>query len=593
MDGRRGSLRPSTLGQVALLAAAVAFALVAQWVRIEAGWSVQWVVSDLVPGLAFLVVGVVAWRRRPGNRIGPLLFATGLSWFVGTYGATIEPTVGRLAYAFQGYYDAFLAWLVLAYPSGRLTSRGARIAVGLFFTTLGVRTIARLATFQVPGSYDLANPAEVDRYIGDTRLRENLDLGFAILITGIAILVLALIVHRWRATSGAGRRVVVPILIGGLAVAGGIVAELLTGFVRPASFEARILLVDLGDYITSATGLLVPLGFLYGIARTRRARSGVADLVVQLGDPGRAPPLREVLARALRDPSLVLAYPVPGSDGFVDAEGRPVIMPARDGMDRAVTRIESNGETIAALVHDAALAEEQALVTSVAAAARMALDNERLQAEVRAQLEEVRASRARIVSAGDEQRRRIERDLHDGAQQRLVTLALALQLARGQAGAAGTELASLLERACQELESALGELRELARGVHPSLLAEAGLGAAIEALAERAPVPVEVSVSLPPGRPRPEVEATAYFIVSESLANMAKHAAASRATVVLTGDERTLEVEIRDDGVGGADPRQGSGLVGLADRVAAIGGRLDVSSPPGGGTSIRAVLPCA
>ncbi|MEO5703552.1 MAG: sensor histidine kinase, partial [Candidatus Limnocylindrales bacterium] len=288
----------------------------------------------------------------------------------------------------------------------------------------------------------------------------------------------------------------------------------------------------------------------------------------------------------------VVAYPVPGSTTFVDADGRAVLMPDPTSTDRAVTLIERGGETIAALVHDAALAEEQTLVRSVAAAARMALDNERLQAEVRAQLEDVRASRARIVTAGDAERRRIERDLHDGAQQRLVTMALALQMAR-RVGGETPELTSLLDRAGQELESALSELRELARGVHPPLLVEGGLGPAVEALAERAPLPVEVTVDAAVGRPAPSIEAAAFFVVSESLANVAKHASANRAWVRITGDRATLRVEIRDDGVGGADARRGSGLVGLGDRVAAVGGRFEVASPPGGGTTITAVLPCA
>ena len=367
--------------------------------------------------------------------------------------------------------------------------------------------------------------------------------------------------------------------------------EFIARYIRPDSIEARMLLDDAGQYITSATGILVPLAFLFGSARTRLARAGVADLVVQLGDPNRAPPLREILARALRDPTVQIAYPVPGSERYVDADGRPVELPTPDQPDRAVTRLERDGETIAVLVHDAALAEEQALVTSVAAAARMALDNERLRAEVRAQLEEVRASRARIVSAGDTERRRIERDLHDGAQQRLVTLALALDMARRVAGEA-PELTALLERAGQELDSALVELRELARGVHPSILTEAGLGAAVEALAERVPIPVELSVVLPAERPRADVEAAAYFVVSEALVNIAKHSSAQRASVRIVGNGTTLSVEVHDDGVGGADAKRGSGLIGLADRVAAVGGRFDTASPLGGGTTITAVLPC-
>jgi signal transduction histidine kinase len=213
-----------------------------------------------------------------------------------------------------------------------------------------------------------------------------------------------------------------------------------------------------------------------------------------------------------------------------------------------------------------------------------------LQAEVRAQLEDVRASRARIVAAGDAERRRVERDLHDGAQQRLVTLALALQLARAQASGSDATLPDTLDRATTELELALAELRELARGLHPTILVEDGLAAAVESLADRSPVPV--GVRAPDSRFAPELEATAYFVVAEALTNVAKYAAATRASVSIDRHDDVLVVEISDDGLGGADPGRGSGLRGLDDRVAAAGGRLSVVSRPGEGTTIRADIPC-
>ncbi len=227
----------------------------------------------------------------------------------------------------------------------------------------------------------------------------------------------------------------------------------------------------------------------------------------------------------------------------------------------------------------------------MAAATRLAIENERLTAEVRTQLEEVRASRARIVVAGDAERRRVERDLHDGAQQRLVTLALALQVARGQVGASNEPLAGSLDRAGRELELALAELRELARGLHPTVLTEEGLAVAVEALADRTPVPVTVRV--PADRFRPEVEAAAYYVVAEALTNVVKYARASAVTLEIDQRDGVLAVQVADDGVGGANPAAGSGLRGLADRVAAIGGTLVVSSTPGAGTVVRAEIPCA
>jgi signal transduction histidine kinase len=241
-------------------------------------------------------------------------------------------------------------------------------------------------------------------------------------------------------------------------------------------------------------------------------------------------------------------------------------------------------------VHDPALLEQQALLRSAGAAARLALENERLQAELRAQLAEVRASRARIVHAGDDERRRVERDLHDGAQQRLLGIRLALQLARGRLADGGATVDELLAEADAEVVGALEELRALARGIHPAILTEEGLAPALAALARRAPVPVEVTVRRE-RLPAP-IESTAYFVAAEGLANVAKHAHASRASIEVTSANGRIAVEVADDGVGGADAA-GAGLRGLRDRVEALDGRLEVESPAGGGTRISAAIPCA
>ena len=235
------------------------------------------------------------------------------------------------------------------------------------------------------------------------------------------------------------------------------------------------------------------------------------------------------------------------------------------------------------------------MVRSVAAATRLALENERLTAEVLTQLGEVRASRARIVLAGDAERRRVERDLHDGAQQRLVTLALALRIARDRLDGSDPRVGASLDQASHELDLALAELRALARGLHPTVLTEEGLAAAVEALGDRSPVPVAVFVApeVAERRCATDVEAAAYFVVAEALTNVAKYAHASRSTVRIGRTEGVLSVEITDDGVGGADVGRGSGLRGLDDRVAAAGGRFDVVSVPGAGTTVRAEIPCA
>jgi signal transduction histidine kinase len=256
-----------------------------------------------------------------------------------------------------------------------------------------------------------------------------------------------------------------------------------------------------------------------------------------------------------------------------------------------VTVLEREGNRLAALTHDRALAEEEPeLIEAVGAAASLALENARLQAELRAQLAEVRASRMRIIAAGDAERRRIERDLHDGAQQRLLGIRLALQLAHGKLAVGGAPLDELLAQADAEVVGALEELRALARGIHPAILTDDGLAPALAALARRTPLPVDLSVCserLPPG-----VEATAYFVAAEALANVVKHAAASRATVAVARTNGTVAVEVTDDGRGGADPA-GTGLRGLRDRVEALDGRLHVESPAAGGSRVTAAIPCA
>jgi len=258
-----------------------------------------------------------------------------------------------------------------------------------------------------------------------------------------------------------------------------------------------------------------------------------------------------------------------------------------------VTVLESDGEPIAALVHDGSLSDDPRLLDAAGAAARLAIENARLQAELRAQLAQVQESRARIVAAGDDQRRRIERDIHDGAQQRLVALALELRAAQKRLGGElGPEFDEVLADAVDELQLAVGELRELARGVHPAILTEDGLGAALESLADRTPIPVRI-VAAPDRRLPSEIEGAAYFVACEALANAVKHADATSVTISAAGRNGTLVIEVVDNGVGGASMNGGgSGLRGLCDRVEAHGGRLRIESPPGEGTRVVGELPC-
>jgi signal transduction histidine kinase len=319
------------------------------------------------------------------------------------------------------------------------------------------------------------------------------------------------------------------------------------------------------------------------------ARGAVADLVVKLSD---APPperLRDALAGALDDPTLEVAYWSDTDRAYLDPSGAPV--EPRTDSGRAATYLERDGKPLAVILHDPALAEDPGLVAAVAAAVRLAVDNERLAAEVRSQLVEVQASRARIVEASDAERRRIERNLHDGAQQRLVALSLALRRAQAQLpDDAGPELTATLDGASAQLKTALAELRELARGIHPVILTEAGLGPALETLALTSPVPATIRLDLP-DEVAPPVAAAAYYVAAEALANVAKYADATRVVLVAEIEADAVRIEVHDDGRGGADPAAGSGLRGLADRVAALDGRLDVASPVGEGTTVVARIP--
>jgi signal transduction histidine kinase len=334
---------------------------------------------------------------------------------------------------------------------------------------------------------------------------------------------------------------------------------------------------------------LAPIAFLVGLLYTRLARSAVGELLLELrANPGPTH-LRDALARALRDPTLTLAYWLPEFGSWADLDGRPVTL-AELGDGRATRMIDSGGQRVAALLHDPALDGEPELLDGVAAAAAIALENGRLHAELRARLEELRGSRARIVEAGDAERRRLERNLHDGAQQRLVGVALQLQLLRSRIQSDPAAAEELASAATEELTQSLQELRELARGLHPAVL-EHGLKAALHALAARSAVPVSVAYEAIGDLSEPAALA-AYFVASEALANVAKYAGATAVALRVSDAGDMVAIEIADDGVGGADDSRGSGLRGLADRVEALGGRLRVSSPPGTGTTVTAELPC-
>ena len=395
---------------------------------------------------------------------------------------------------------------------------------------------------------------------------------------------LVILVRRWRRATPSQRRFLVPVYSAGVAVAILLISTI--------ALQAGGLDSDALDALAVAAMVpfgLVPYLFLATLIRARMIQSGaVGELIARISEAPRRGELREELVRALKDPTLELFYWLPENERFVDGRGRPVELPAR-GSGRGVTPVERDGDLVAAIVHDELVVDTE--LASIAAAAAMAIENERLDAELRAKVAELRASRSRMLRIGLEERRRLERDLHDGAQQRLVSLALNMRLARDRMREDPAAAERLLDGAGAELDAALEELRELARGIHPAVLSDRGLDAALETLAHRAPLPVELNREERERLPE-AIELAAYFVVAEALTNVAKYAQATHAKVNVGRHNGRLVVEVADDGVGGADPGNGTGLRGLADRLAVIEGRLEVESPPGRGTRIRARIPC-
>ena len=545
-----------------------------------------WIVLDVVIGGGFTAVGLFAWYRRPDNRVGALMVATAFAWYFVVAGNTEPAALWTFGQLFSNLFAATAIHLLLAFPSGRLETELDRVVVGIAYVATTVLWLPVLL---------FSDPAD----FGCTDCPENLllidaDAGFtdayfdALGVVGIAVMVtvLARLFQRWRRASAPLRRVVGPVFLVGGAFMVALAALLAAGLFEPFGHGVTMSIF----YACAVAFGLVPYVFLAGLVRGRWLRGrGLGTLINRLGQPHQAGTLRAELARALGDPSVELAYWLPDSGQHVDADGRPVELPPA-GAGRAVTEVERDGRPIGAIVHDPALLDDPEQVRAAGAAAALALENARLEAELRAKVEELSASRARIVDSGYAARRRLERDLHDGAQQRLVSLALSLRILRSQV-AGDPDAVEELDSARGELDQALAELRELARGIHPSVLTDRGLDVALDGLARRAPLPVDLE-ELPTERLPDRVESAAYFVVAEALTNVAKYAHATRACVNVRRLDGQVLVEVSDDGVGGADPATGSGLRGLLDRVSAVGGRLEVDSRPGQGTTVRAAIPC-
>lgn len=510
---------------VALVAGGVALGVVAEWSAYLPD-NPDLAAGDFAVGLAFIGGGALALRRSTAT--GALMAATGFAWFLGGL-------AGGLVFLHRGP----LVHLLLAYPRGRLDSRFDRVVVAAAYADGVVYALGR----------------------------SNL----ATLVLLAAVLAAAL--ARYATAGGPERRARAAALAATVGIVAVLTAAAVTRLTEAGASDALLWAYEV-VLVLMAVGLCADL--LWG----RWTQAAVTGLVVDLGDLESEATLRARLARSVGDPSLELGYWHPDLARYVDEAGETIAHPQAPS-DRAVLLVSGEEDKPAAIiVHDPAVLDEPALADAVIAAVRIAVANVGLQARLQVKVEEVRASRRRLVEAADAERRRLERDLREAAEPRLKTIAGLLEDSRPDAGEMGHDLDAIRE-----------DLADLARGLHPRTLTESGLAAALEELAGRLPLPVEVSADeaqLPPA-----VAAAAYFVCSEGLANAVKHAGASHVRLTARRLDRNLVVEVSDDGAGGANLGRGSGLQGLADRVEALGGQLLMDSAPGAGTRLRAEIPVA
>jgi signal transduction histidine kinase len=538
-------------------------------------------VADITAGLGVVIAGGLACAQPRARRLGLLVLLAGLAWFGADWeGAENGPVALRsLGAVVAPFMLALVFHLALALPGGRLRSPAARAVTAAAYGITAMVGIGRaLIRDPLLDLYCWRNCRDNSFLVypdpGIAGALEDLRLWSAL---AIALGLVAFGAYRLFAASGPGRRALLPLLapamLVGASEAAYAVALLRTPLEDPerADFAAIFLARSL-----SFTALA--LGLAWSVLQVPRTRARVARLANDLGE---APPpgtLREALAAALGDPGIDVLYTRAGSQQLIDADGRPTDLPAPG---RAVARITRGDRPLALVLHDPALVDEPELERALGSAAKLSVENEALRAEALGRLHELRASRARIVETGDATRRQLERNLHDGAQQRLLALSYDLRLARaGAAADRDTRLAALLDEAGDETAAALDELRELAHGIYPAILSEAGLPPALATLADGAQLPVELE-EVAPGRQPRAVEATTYVTVAEAIDDAARRGATFLSARVQRDGDR-LVVTVEDDGA-----RRSAGLVHVADRVGALGGALEV-----GDRALRAEIPC-
>jgi signal transduction histidine kinase len=556
-----------------------------------AGTSLPGAVAELAAGWALIAAGVAETWRRPASPAGLLLAGAGIGWFFAVWN---NPGLGSpAAFTFGLIVSALAAPLVahaaLAYPTGRLASRLDLCVLVVAYAGAGLVLGLLPALFFDPGRQGCALCAANLVLI---RSEPGLVNGFLwaglLLGLGWVLALVAVGVRRLGNASPPRRRLLFPVLVPAagfiLLVGADFAHSLPRGTVSNDPFEYRLWLGE------AAFLVLMALGVSWAWIRDRRTRSAVVRLVI---DAAQSPPrggLRDVLAGMLGDTGLELAYRVGEPPRHVRADGQPAN--ARPGGDEAATPLVREGRTVAILRHRAGLLDDPRLVQEVVAATRLGMENERLHAEVLAQFEDLRAAQARIVATGDVERQRLERDLHDGAQQRLVGLSLALRLIRpGPDLAPATRLSGLIDQADRELRRAIGELRDLAHGIYPAVLADEGLAAAVEALADTRPTPVVIA-GLPQERLPAAVEAAGYFLIAEASELIGTPTGTEGVTVAAEHDADRLVVHITADPVAGSGLPSPGTLTDVADRIGALGGWLHAEHAPGGALTIEAEIPC-
>jgi signal transduction histidine kinase len=526
----------------------------------------------------YVVAGLIAWKRRPSNGMGFLIVFAGLMVFVGAVGNTDVPVLVAISAIGATLALPAMVHLLLAFPAGRLPDRLSRsLVAALYAVSLILQAPEYL--FDPDGSFPPFAIADLPGAVAVVGILQT------VTATAIMLVVAAVLWGRLRRADAAHRRVLVPLFSYGIFT---VLFMPLIAIVLDRVFGVEPMV---RGYLQFGVITGIPIAFTLGLLKGGFARTGeLEELGTWLGTAESSKePLAAALARTLGDPSLRLYFSTDDGQELVDAEGGAAADGERVDPSRGRQAIMLHGRRIGVIEYNAALLADRELVRTAGRIVAIAVDRERLTADLRASERALLRSRERIVEAADRERRRIARDLHDGLQVQLVLLALeAQQLAT----APPRVVADRATRLRVDIDAAAADLRTLVRDLVPAALIERGLTAAAEDLADRMPIPTVFDSEVDDDALSDVIEATTYFVLTEALANVVKHAQASVARVRLALHDGRLRLDVEDDGIGGASLAAGSGLRGLADRVEAIGGVISISSPPGRGTRVWAEVPC-